>query len=1318
MMTNPLPSHAEITPPQNFTICTTNVTSLTTLKLHSLPLFIQSNHIDILCLQETKIDDHDLDFLRYKLPHMEIYADIGTTTSRGVVSMVRKGIFASRIIEYPVNDDGEPFFEDGRVLCVSLKSGSFESTLLNIYAPVDLKARTSFFENLGTFMSFQSGRFILLGDFNCTLLSSDRLPERPPSSDPSSKHFREILDHYNLTDTHRQEDRDEIFYTYFGARAVSRLDRCYISNDLLQWMDTASNITSLGGCHRMAPCLRITHPDCLEIGKPPWRLQPEVLRLRGVEKGINDMVCHFRPSSFPTDPLSTWLTLKSLITAFLSRKENYHRSRKALKLKRLKDAYTNAANLLKSFPNDSEHLETFRSCVSCLDNYNSSILNSKVEKACLNKRSWTSSTRNFLFRTFRQPTKTGIRGLNIGAESYSTSPPTMLKHASSFFGKLYSRHTNLAATEQYLSGHLLANKFPAGASLCYPFTLNEIKSAIRRSSSHKSPGPDGLPNELYQTYTDQLAPFLLRAFNALLAGDYAPASFSMGRILLIYKKGDAKSLNNYRPITLLNSDYKILTSMLSYRIRPHMANVVGPSQFGFTPGRSCDDNAMTLQFVLKKLNKSSSSESGVLFLDLEKAYDRISHEWLFYTLEKLNFPRTLLSLVKLLYASATSVVSINNYASAPFPITCGVRQGDGLSCSLFNLALIPLYATLNRSPMYKGVLFNDLEVRSLHYADDSVFIFEDHSSLHILEDILAAFCSASNSRINFQKSIFLPIGDPCTSPFTLSDGAPIRHLGYYFCSTGLLTPADFWPGYLPKIHSLFFYYNRLGLSLTAKTMLFNTCILPKILYISSLCPPRHTDTAAINRSLFAYLYNGKRIHVQQCISAAPVSNGGLGVPHLPTLFRTQQIKWIFRFMNTDLALWKACFRHFLKYAYRRMSGISLPWFPFGQLPAPPRSSLPFPWDAALKSWETFHGRLSEPKDFETLLVQPLFSNPFLELPNSTRGLRILLLKGAGSIGEFWNNEARHWNIPSTMDLSPSQIPLTKLALAKIVDCLDYWTDLPTSRNTAAELSAYELSPDGFNFNSLAHFRFNKFYQIARYTITDKQLQASSPISPIILSPDFPYSSKEFWNLVWHRWKDRKSAEFHWRLLQQGLPLGRRLLHILPTSEHPYVDCPTCPCLLTTEHLFSSCPELKPTLHQILRLSNSLWPSLRLEPLPWLWDTFVTMGYRYPSVHFRPWNLLWSIFLYEIWKGRNLRTFRGENFSYESCLYSSLPIFLLQLRACLESAATTKETARIRRAFGETMCGPPNAPSTIKPHNLLLLTRSFASRLRPNSSSFS
>jgi hypothetical protein len=166
---------------------------------------------------------------------------------------------------------------------------------------------------------------------------------------------------------------------------------------------------------------------------------------------------------------------------------------------------------------------------------------------------------------------------------------------------------------------------------------------------------------------------------------------------------------------------------------------------------------MMLNMVIKKMLKDSTPGT-VLSLDMEKAYDRVHHGWLFKVLERLGVGETALSRIKSLYNNAQSTCMVNGFHSLPILQNRGVRQGDALSCPLFILAMIPFILSVIANPEIKGIrVTEDLRISALQYADDTTILLEAEFNMNTINTILRESNEASNMKINVQKSITIQV---------------------------------------------------------------------------------------------------------------------------------------------------------------------------------------------------------------------------------------------------------------------------------------------------------------------------------------------------------------------------------------------------------------------------------------------------------------------------------------------------------------------------------------------------------------------------------
>lgn len=166
-------------------------------------------------------------------------------------------------------------------------------------------------------------------------------------------------------------------------------------------------------------------------------------------------------------------------------------------------------------------------------------------------------------------------------------------------------------------------------------SLNELNTALMSMANGKAPGIDGLPFEFHKSFWPVVGEDLLEVFrDSLCKGQLL---LSCGRaVITLLKKGDLQDLKNWRPVSLLCGDYKILSKVLASRLREVMREVIHVNQTYCVPGRSISDNVTLIRHVLD-VSGSLGIDTGLLSIDQEKAFDWIEHQHLWQTLNALGF---------------------------------------------------------------------------------------------------------------------------------------------------------------------------------------------------------------------------------------------------------------------------------------------------------------------------------------------------------------------------------------------------------------------------------------------------------------------------------------------------------------------------------------------------------------------------------------------------------------------------------------------------------------------------------------------------------
>ena len=238
-------------------------------------------------------------------------------------------------------------------------------------------------------------------------------------------------------------------------------------------------------------------------------------------------------------------------------------------------------------------------------------------------------------------------------------------------------------------------------------TLEECFAALSGMARGKTPGSNGFPMEFYLRFWSSLGADLVRVLNVAYEAGQLSTSQRRGLIIVLYKKNDRLETKNWRPISLLNVDYKIATRAISGRLLAVIGSVVGPDQTCGVPGRTISENL----FLIRDLIEYAEREDiplALLSLDQEKAFDRVDWGFLLRILDTFNFGPDFCRWVRLFYTNVESAVVINGWTSSFFAlrVVCGRVAHSLLSfmCSRLRCWLLisahrlasPAFLSLNR----------------------------------------------------------------------------------------------------------------------------------------------------------------------------------------------------------------------------------------------------------------------------------------------------------------------------------------------------------------------------------------------------------------------------------------------------------------------------------------------------------------------------------------------------------------------------------------------------------------------------------------------
>ncbi|KAM7313622.1 hypothetical protein ISCGN_003475 [Ixodes scapularis] len=390
---------------------------------------------------------------------------------------------------------------------------------------------------------------------------------------------------------------------------------------------------------------------------------------------------------------------------------------------------------------------------------------------------------------------------------------------------------------------------------------------------------------------------LVAVFNAFLRGGGVPDSFRRGRIVLLPKEGgDHSTPNAWRPITLLNTDYKILAAVLVRRLRDILPGLVSPYQTCSVPGRTIFSSLSLTRDVFQYAT-SRGLRGAFVSLDQEKAFDRLEHHFLFSILRAYGFPADFVRLFEVLYADLVSGLVINGRVTPCFSVARGVRQGCPLSPLLFVLCLDPLLRRINDHPSVRGFpLPGSGSLKVSAYADDISLFVRDSDSLIVIFRLYEDYAALSGARLNTSKSkalIFGGFSDPL--PGGIPTTAVVRVLGVLFDCSGV--SPDTWAGIVADVTHRAGLAARFSLPLRDRAYIVKSVLCAKLWFVARVARPPPTIVRRLNSVIFSYFWEQRTELVVRQALRLPRTSGGWGLPCLATFSRILALRGVLELLE-------------------------------------------------------------------------------------------------------------------------------------------------------------------------------------------------------------------------------------------------------------------------------------------------------------------------------------------------------------------------------------------------------------------------------------
>ena len=311
--------------------------------------------------------------------------------------------------------------------------------------------------------------------------------------------------------------------------------------------------------------------------------------------------------------------------------------------------------------------------------------------------------------------------------------------------------------------------------LDYKFTEKEIYETLNKLKNNKSPGPDSITNEMLKSAKYFLVPAIIKLFNLTLTHQSIPNDWKLSLLSPLYKSDDPNNPGNYRGIAVNSCFGKLFSLVMNKRLKIKLENENKFTEYqgGFRSNYRTTDNLFILS-TLTRLYKAAKKKIFACFIDLKKAFDTVSRPALFLKLAKIGIGGKFFNTIKDMYTNDKIAIKIKNKLTDNIDCNIGVRQGDGLSPTLFNIFVNDI-PEIFADPFCDSPKIDNEVISALLYADDLVIFSESEGGLKNCLGKFSDYCKEWHLRINTTKSKVMIFNSKSNNygPFTI-DGESLE----------------------------------------------------------------------------------------------------------------------------------------------------------------------------------------------------------------------------------------------------------------------------------------------------------------------------------------------------------------------------------------------------------------------------------------------------------------------------------------------------------------------------------------------------------------
>ena len=966
----------------------------------------KKNNFDVIAIQESYLllEDKELIAREWGGP---FHITEGTKHSKGLLTLFG--------VDFDESEINNIYFND-RIIISSLNFDDNHITIINIYGPCGEKEKIIFLKDLSVIIDDnilnEDSLTILLGDTNIVKSNNLDLISGLKHSTKSVSEFNNLVNNLKLVDVWRSQNINKKEYTWSKTNSIKstfiarRLDYIFVNNNLLPFCHNA-NIKSIGFSDHRAVTLTFNF-SAFQRGPSSFKMNVNLLKDMDFINIVKRDIAEVKNLEMDLDPHIRWelikIKIKSAAIGYGKKKAREKLQDKNILLSKLAEYESQLAKK----PTDTE-----------------------LQSKTINVKSQLEI--HLMKETEGARIRAGIKWIEKGEMSNSFF--LSLEKQKSRNDTIYrmSNHDNIVIKDNdgilnLLSAHYeciyknpnIHHQNSTEDTFCIPdndhslsseeadllegaITEAELHSALASMKNGSSPGIDGIPAEVYKVFWNDLKQLILELFKYTFEQKALPVSQTHGIIKLLYKgnESDREKISSWRPITLLNSDYKIIAKLIAKRLNTVLWKLIDQNQCAFIKGRNAADMIRELEDIIE-LEKLKGRSSILLSIDYAKAFDTLSTKAINKAMKIYGFKEHFLEWIKILLTERKSCIKNNNYISRFFNMERGVRQGCPLSPLLFICTVELLARSIRNDKNIKGLTINGYgrPIKIRMFADDTTLLLKDQMDFREVLSKIKQFAIFSGLELNKNKSMAMILNNIKVYNRTIYDIKvvnKVKILGIYFSSTE--QPCQLEENYqskIKKLEQICKNWSKRNLSIIGKIIILKTFGISIFTHVMNSIGIDAIRMTQIDKIMFSFIWkksmsNTRTIEkVKREILYNNKKEGGLKMINLKSFQEGFYLKWAEQLLNDENKEWKSAARGF----FIQLGGISV----F-------KSNLKFKdfkglntikslfWKRVLESWTSLNLNDSH-TGLGVHSGDPIFNNPKIRYKNKVLFMPQLIKRGA------------------------------------------------------------------------------------------------------------------------------------------------------------------------------------------------------------------------------------------------------------------------------------------------------------------------------------